>query len=113
MLEREDAMIVDQLILHSTGFIGDPLPEGRFDLAGSGFYVYVEEDDYAFQYFITAHHVVDAYWRDRNAPFPPEGDIHLRISRKDGHAPFHLRTKKSDWIFPEDRRVVDLCAYLI
>ena len=113
VLDPEAEMIVEKVILYSTAFVGHPLPSGRFDLAGSGFFVYLRHGDYAFTYFVTAHHVIDADWRRRDAPFPPQGDIYVRINRKDGKLPYLLKTAKSDWLYHQDRRAVDLCAYLI
>src|SRR5580704_5052525 len=97
MLEREETMPVEYVVLKSAAF----LMENGF-LAGSGFFVFIEEDEYAFAYFVTAAHVV---WRDRrkrNAKFPPDGEVSLKMNRLRGGGTKEISLKKSEWSFHED-----------
>jgi hypothetical protein len=106
MLEREaeDMAAVERLILDSAAFVME-----NDELSGSGFFAFVTEGEFSFTYFITAAHVVWNDWRKRNAKFPPAGEVIIRLNRRRGGT-MDIGLKKSEWIFHDDRRFVDLCA---
>jgi hypothetical protein len=105
MLEREAQMAaVEYLVLNGAAFV----MEGGA-LRGSGFFVFINEGEYAFTYFVSAAHVVWSERRQRGAKFPPDGEVSLRINRHGGGI-MDIPLKKSDWLYHEDYRFVDLCA---
>lgn len=103
MLEREADLAVEYIILSSTGFVME-----AGELAGSGFFAFVDEGDLSLTYFITAKHVVWGEWRERGAKFPPDGVVTIRVNRLRGGIK-EIQLKKSEWLYHEDR-FVDLCA---
>jgi hypothetical protein len=105
MLERETNMAaVEHLILDGAAFV---MEDG--ELAGSGFFVFITEGEFSFTYFVTATHVVWNDWRKRNAKFPPDDEVTIRLNRLRGGT-MDIPLKKSEWIYHDDRRFVDLCA---
>ena len=72
-------MPVHTAVLNCSAFV---LEKGDM---GSGFFVYLTEDDFDFTYFVTAAHVV---WgperRQRYSAFPPPGSVSIRINLSSG-----------------------------
>jgi len=99
-------MAVEYIILNGAAFV----MEGG-ELSGSGFFVFVDEGEgeVGFTYFITATHVLWGDCRKRNAKFPPDGDVVIRINRLRGGT-MDISLQKSEWLFHKDRRFVDMCA---
>ncbi len=106
-------MPIDHRILTCSAFVGQPLDDRRFDLHGSGFFVFLQLDDKSFTYFVTAHHVVNEMWDDPSAPWPPPGKAFVRINRTGGRTPFLLETDRSEWLYHRDRHMVDICAFAV
>ena len=108
LAEREAAMtVMPESVLDGVGF----LLEGNYPI-GTGFFVCVEEQGFAFTYFLTATHVIYPFWRLRSTPFPPDGEVTIRVNRI-GEGVKDMTVKKANWFYHPDRRHVDLCAAYI
>src|ERR1700730_9561699 len=102
-------MQVNDVLLKSIAFLGEPTSD-HFAVGGTAFLVGITVDDYDFRYFISARHVV---WPIRIwglDPNPPDGELSIRINRRSGQ-PKIISTKVQDWIFHDNLKNFDICAY--
>jgi hypothetical protein len=100
-------MQVDERVRKCAAFIGRQTQRG-FVADGTGFFVFLHDDDFRFDYFVTAQHLI---WpnRRRKPERPPEEGIVIRVNKKIEGCRL-IRSKPSEWMFPEDASV-DVCAY--
>jgi hypothetical protein len=103
--ERQDSMQVDERVRRCAAFVGAKTERGFLAL-GTGFFVFVEVEDFLFDYFITAQHLV---WPNRRKSPIPDQDVIIRVNTVDGSHK-SITTKPKQWIFPEDPSI-DVCAY--
>jgi hypothetical protein len=108
-LEREADMQIDDRIRKCVAFLGKADGD-YFYASGTGFFATLRINNYVFQYFLTARHIV---WPGRImgfSPTPPDNEISIRINRK-ANKPKIIHTKLSEWIFHDDIKNFDICAY--
>jgi hypothetical protein len=107
--EREGALQINNVILKSIAFLGAPTSD-HFAVDGTAFLVSITVDNYDFRYFVAARHVV---WPIRIwgfDPQPPEAELSIRINQLNGQ-PKIISTNVRDWIFHDNLKGIDICAY--
>jgi hypothetical protein len=100
-------MKVDDRIRFCTGFVGTGTSE-NFIAHGTCFCVHVIEEDFSFDYLISAQHLL---WprRRRNRESPPDDPMMVRLNTaKDTSRVISAHPKA--WIYPDDP-TIDLCAF--
>jgi hypothetical protein len=104
--EKESSMQVDDRIRFCTGFVGMGSNE-KFTAHGTCFCVYLTEDDFTFDYLISAQHLL---WpsRRRNPERPPDTAMTVRLNTTEGTSRV-IQTPPKDWIYPDDPSI-DICA---
>jgi hypothetical protein len=106
--ERCEAMQVDDQILNRTVFLVQPSSYG-FTADGTGFLMDVECEGMSFLYVVTCRHVVRPTVSVRDLA-PNTEPIWIRINREGDKPPKTIETKRSDWLYPTNRRI-DVCVY--
>ena len=98
-------MQVDDQIRNCTAFVGTGLAH-NFVAHGTGFFVFLQEDGFLFDYFISAQHLI---WPRRKKTLqPPDTPMAIRVNTKEGAAAV-LQAPPKDWFYPEDP-TIDVCA---
>lgn len=108
MLQREAAMQVDEGMLKCSVFLGTPNERG-FAADGSGFFMFVSEEEMDFTYVITCRHVIRPFEPPRST-VPNADSIWIRVNTQPGVAPRSIETVRGDWI-PHEDRFIDICVY--
>ncbi|MGC1447259.1 MAG: hypothetical protein WA837_17480, partial [Xanthobacteraceae bacterium] len=106
--EEDATMQVDDRILNCTVFLGRPLAHG-FSADGTGFFIGLEIEGMRFHYIVTCRHVVRPTISARD-PTPNDESIWVRINRAGDKPPTTIETRRSDWLYPTNRRI-DVCIY--
>jgi len=104
--ERESSMQVDDRIRFCTGFVGMGSNED-FTAHGTCFCVHVIEEDFSFDYLISAQHLL---WpnRRKNPVQPPDTPMMVRLNTVEGTSRV-IPAPPKDWFYPDDVSI-DICA---
>ncbi len=99
-------MQVDDRIRFCTGFVGMGSNE-NFTAHGTCFCVSLDEEDFVFDYLISAQHLL---WPNRKkiGGQPPDNPMMVRLNTVHGISRV-VPTPPKDWIYPDDTSI-DLCA---
>jgi hypothetical protein len=97
---------VDDRVRFCTGFIGQGTTED-FCAHGTCFCVHLIEEDFTFDYLISAQHLL---WpnRKKNPKRPPDSAMVVRLNSSKGTSRV-LSTPPNKWIYPDDPSI-DVCA---
>lgn len=107
-MEREAEMQIDEGILKCSVFLGAPNERG-FGAEGSGFFVYLTEEELDFTYVVTCRHVIQPFDPPGSTNLNP-GKIWIRANTKLDRKPRTIETIRGEW-FPHPDRTIDICAY--
>ena len=105
---EEAAMQVDEGVLKCAVFLGVPTERG-FCADGSGFFMFITEEDLDFTYVVTCRHVVRPFEPRRSTTPNPE-KIWIRANTRKDHKPREIPTVRGDWICHQDKSL-DICVY--